>query len=87
MNQENIEKLHGFKFLDFLDDKGMPVKGTQLFTSFPEDGVTGEACGKLFIRDGMDLPPLTVGMMLDITYNRKGKPTSVKVATIPTVKP
>lgn len=76
-----MEKLHGYKKLDFSDDNGNPVKGTQLYTSYPEDGVTGEACGKLFIRDGIDIPPLTVGMMLDITYNRKGKAVAVKAAT------
>lgn len=75
-----MEKLHGFKPLEFPDEKGNLVKGTNLFTSYPEDGVIGEACGKLFIRDGMELPPLTVGMMLDITYNRKGKVVAVKAA-------
>lgn len=82
-----MEKLHGYKKLDFSDDNGNPVKGTQLYTSYPEDGVTGEACGKLFIRDEMELPPLTIGMMLEITYNRKGKPVSVKTASGPAVKP
>lgn len=82
-----MEKLYGYKRLDFTDDKGNPVKGTQLFTGYKEDGVTGEACGKLFIRDGIELPALTVGMTLDIEFNRKGKVVAVKAASGPAVKP
>jgi len=79
---DTYETLVGFRELDFTDDKGNSVKGTQLHTTYSEDGVTGKACGKTFIRAGsMELPPLTVGMALDITYNRKGKVTSVKAAT------
>lgn len=79
---ETYETLLGYKDLDFVDEKGNPVKGKQLFTAYGEDGVTGKACGKLFIRAGsIELPPLAVGMALDITYNRKGKVTSVKAAT------
>lgn len=81
-----MDKLVGFRKLDFLDDKGTPVKGTQLFTTYPEDGVTGEMCGKTFIREGMELPPLSVGMVLDITFNRKGKVAAVKAAPAPAAK-
>lgn len=77
-----MEKLLGFKKLDFLDDKGNPVRGVQLFTSYLDDGVTGEACGKLFIRDGIELPSLSPGMVLEIGYNRKGRPISVKAASV-----
>ena len=75
-----MEKLVGFRKLDFLDENGSPVKGTQLFTTYPEDGVIGEMSGKIFVRDGMELPSLTPGMMLDITYNRKGRVVAVKAA-------
>ncbi len=78
---DTYETLVGFRELDFIDDKGNPVKGTQLYTTYSEDGVTGKMCGKLFIHAGtIALPPLTVGMALDITYTRKGK---VKAIAIP----
>jgi len=71
--------LVGFRKLDFTTDDGT-VKGTQLFVSNEEEGVTGLMTDKLFIRDGMELPALTVGMMLDVGFNRKGKVVAVKVA-------
>ena len=37
---------------------------------------------KLFIRDGIALPTLTPGMMLDISFNRKSKVESVKTAPV-----
>lgn len=75
-----IETLLGYKVVDFIDDGGKPVKGVNLFTSFPDDEVIGEACGKLFIREGFDLPSLTPGMQLEVVYNRKGRPVSIAAA-------
>ena len=74
-------ELLGFRHLDFSTDDGSSVKGDQLFVAFAEDGVTGRMADKLFIRDGIALPALTPGMMLDISFNRKGRVISVKAAT------
>lgn len=60
------------------------MKGTQLFVAAQEDGVIGQCADKLFFKDGMELPELTPGMTLDVTYNRKGKP--IKVAAAPTTQ-
>lgn len=73
--------LRGYRKLDFTPDSGDAVKGTQLFTSYTEDGVTGEMTGKFFIRDSIALPALTPGMMLDIGFNHKGRVISVKAAS------
>ena len=67
---------------NFSTDDGSSVKGDQLFVAFAEDGVTGRMADKLFIRDGIALPTLTPGMMLDISFNRKGKVESVKTAPV-----
>lgn len=69
--------LLGYKLLDFTNDRGELVKGTQAFVSFQEDGVVGQRTDKLFFKDGMAIPELTPGMTLDVTYNRKGKPEKV----------
>lgn len=74
-------ELLGFRHLDFSTDDGSSVKGDQLFVAFAEDGVTGRMADKLFIRDGIALPTLTPGMMLDIGFNHKGRVISVKAAT------
>lgn len=75
-----IFHLLGYKHLDFNNDKGEEIKGTQIYGSFPEDGVTGAMVGKYFLRDDFDLPELTPGMTLEVTYNRKGKPEKVTEA-------
>lgn len=82
-----LMKLEGFQKLDFTSDDGNPIKGHQLFMTWEEDGVSGRMAGKQFIRDGMELPALTVGMALDVEFNRKGKVAAVKAASSPAVKP
>lgn len=79
-------KLLGFRRLDFVTDDGSAVKGTQLFTSHQEDGVTGETIAKLFIREGVELPPLSPGMVLDVAFTNKGRVEAVKTATAPGAK-
>lgn len=71
-------KLLGLRKLDFTADDKSSVKGCQLFISYPEEGVEGEQTDKLFIRDGFDLPALKPGDTLEITFNRKGRPESIR---------
>lgn len=78
-------KLLGFRKLDFTTEDGA-VKGYQLFTGNEEEGVTGLMTDRLFVRDGMELPALTVGMTLDVEFNRKGRVVAVKAATAPAAK-
>lgn len=69
--------LLGYRPLDFTNDRGELVKGTQAFIASQEDGVIGQRADKLFLKDGMELPELVPGMALDVVYNRKGKPEKV----------
>lgn len=75
-----LMKLEGFQKMDFTTDDGDHIKGHQLFMTWDEDGVSGRMAGKQFIRDGMELPALTIGMTLDVEFNRKGKVVAVKTA-------
>jgi len=75
--------LLGYKPLDFTNNRGELVKGTQVFVAFQEDGVVGRQVDKLFFKDGMELPKLNPGMTLNVTYNRKGKPVSCTVESTP----
>lgn len=72
-------KLIGFRKLDFTTEDGA-VKGHQLFIGNEEEGVTGLMTDKVFIREGMALPALSVGMTLDVEFNRRGKVVAVKAA-------
>lgn len=74
------ERLIGYRKLDFTSE-GTAIKGTQIFTSAPEKGVEGEMTYKHFLSEEMLLPTLEPGMILDIVYNRKGKPE--QISTVP----
>ena len=52
-----IVRLLGSRKLDF-SSQNEQVKGTQLFYAYKSDGVDGEMCDKLFLRDGFKLPVL-----------------------------
>lgn len=73
--------LCGYKHIDFVPDGGKPVKGTKLYTVYPdpEAGVVGQFCEALYVPDGFSLPKLEPGQTLDIVYNRRGKPVSISV--------
>lgn len=73
-----LVKLNGYKNLDFVTEEGNAIKGTQLFVSYAEEGVVGEMTDKLFLRDGLALPALTVGAALNVEFNRKGKVIGVQ---------
>lgn len=72
--------LLGSKKLNFTNNQGESVKGTQVFVSFEEEGVEGQRTDTLFFRDGFELPNFKPGMTIDVVFNRKGKPVQV-VAT------
>ena len=73
--------LLGIKKLDFTSNDQSKIKGTQLFVSFKDEGVDGQRTDKLFLKDGFTLPALKPGDVLDVTYNRHGKPESIRVLT------
>jgi len=65
--------VRGIRELDFVSD-GSAVKGTQLFFSYPREGVVGEITDKLFIRKELPLPPeLVPGKYVDIFCDTKGR--------------
>ena len=75
-----IYTIMGVRALDFLDDNGKAVKGTQLFVCFPEPGVTGHMTEKFFVRDGIQLPELKPTDTVNIYFSRKGKVEAVSKA-------
>ncbi|TQI69032.1 hypothetical protein [Clostridium sp. KNHs216] len=72
-------KLIGARELNFQSGDGTTVKGVQLYISFPEESVVGEMTDKLFLSENFALPACKPGDMLDITFNRKGKPETITV--------
>lgn len=72
--------LDGLRDLDFINEEGKPVQGTQLFVSYPWEGVTGEITDKFFVQRGFPLPAeIAPGDILDVAFNRKGRPEKIVV--------
>ena len=50
---------------------------TYLYTKYQKYGVEGEVAEAIYIQDGFPLPPLTVGMTLDVDRDGGGYPIEV----------
>jgi len=71
-------KLLGTRQLDFTSKDGNHIKGINLYIAFPEDGVTGHATDKIFIKPDISLPTgIKVNSDIQIFFNRKGKVEAV----------
>ena len=71
-----IVRLLGSRKLDFSSQNDQ----IKLFYAYKSDGVDGEMCDKLFLRDGFKLPALKAGSLLNVGFNNKGKPESIELA-------
>jgi hypothetical protein len=73
-----LVNLLGVKTLDFMADDGNRVQGTQLHVSYEEEGVSGFACDKIFVKHGITIPAgLKQGDVLELRFNRKGRAEAV----------
>ena len=70
-------RLLGARNLDFKANDNSQVRGVQLFVAYASEGVVGEISDKLFLKEGFALPSCKPGDMLEITFNRKGKPETI----------
>jgi len=75
-----LMNLMGFRQLDFVGNDGNAVKGTTLYVSHQETGVTGLMTDKLFIKPEIALPKgLEVGKPFDVSFNKRGKVEAVSL--------
>lgn len=67
--------LMGYRALDFKSTDGGQVVGTQLFTAFASNGVSGQETTKLFVNPSMVPKNLDdyLGVELDVEFNQKGR--------------
>lgn len=73
--------LHGFQQIDFLNRDGQSIKGVNLYVSFPEENIMGQAVAKFFIKENIPMPDnIKVGNEIELTFSRKGKVEKVTKA-------
>ena len=72
--------LMGYRQLDFIGNDGNAVKGTTLFVSHEETGVTGQATDRLFVKPEISIPKgLEVGKAFQVYFNKRGKVDSISL--------
>ena len=74
-------KILGIQEVDFTNKyTGEIIRGVSLHTSFKEDGISGLAVRKFFIRDGSIALPkdIQVNEVLDLGFNYKGRIESIR---------
>lgn len=68
----------GHSPVDFVSSDGKPVKGINLYISFPDENVVGEKCERFFVKSSIEIPAqLKIGDMLEIEFDHKGKVRSI----------
>jgi len=76
-----IVKVVGIQALEFSNSLGQEVKGTNIFTVYPEENVDGLRTDKFFLKDGMNLSKdVKLNDSVNISFNRKGKIESITKA-------
>lgn len=73
--------LIGLKVVQFKDDNGREVNGTNLYCTFADENVTGLRAEKFFVKSEVTLPKeLKQNDVLDIQFNMKGKVEAISKA-------
>ena len=71
-------QIFGIQKIQFTDNSGKEVKGTNIFCGFPEENTEGYRTEKFFLREGIALPKDTkINDTIDISFNMKGKVESI----------
>ena len=67
-------RLLGYRHLNFKNDSGDIIDGTQVFCSFTSEAVEGEETGKFFLKTGViEAPMLIPGEFYEAGFNSRGK--------------
>jgi len=76
-----LVNLLGFRQLDFVGQDGNVVKGTTMYVSHQETGVTGVMTDKLFIKPEIPMPEgLKVGKPFHVYFNKRGKVEAISLS-------
>ena len=67
-------QLVGVQHINFINNNGEAINGTNLFVAFKDENVEGFRTEKFFLKDGITLPKDTkLNETIDLSFNHKGK--------------
>lgn len=73
-----LMRVLGIAPVDFTSNDGKQITGFSLFTAFEDNNVKGERTEKLFVRQGIELPKMSIGDTVDVLFNMRGKVEAVE---------
>lgn len=66
-------KLVGVQHVNFTNNRGETINGTNIFCAFNDENVEGLRTEKFFLRPEIKSPDCKLNDALDISFNMKGK--------------
>lgn len=66
-------KLVGVQRVNFTNNAGEAIKGTNIFCAFKDENVEGLRTEKFFLKDEIKLPDCKINDTIEISFNMKGK--------------
>ncbi|MDT8715762.1 hypothetical protein IAI10_03740 [Clostridium sp. 19966] len=71
----------GVQPIQFTNNNGEEIKGTNIYIAFKDENVTGLRAEKIFLKNGIELPKDTkINDTVEIAFNFKGKIESISKA-------
>lgn len=71
--------IFGVQLVDFSNQNGEVIKGTNLFVGYPYTHVVGVKTDKFFIKQSIDCSKIKPGDSVDLSFNRYGKVDSLNI--------
>lgn len=66
-------QLLGMEDINFSNDKGEVIKGSNIYVSFKDERVNGLKTSKFFIKDNIQFPECKLQDTINLSFNMKGK--------------
>ena len=66
-------KLVGVQYVNFTNNNGETINGTNIFCAFEDENVEGLRTEKFFIKPEIKLSDCKINDTIDISFNMKGK--------------
>ena len=70
-------KLAGLQGVDFVNNNGETVRGTNVYCLFKDEHVSGMKCAKFFIKESISLENIKPNDLVNLSFNMNGKVDAV----------
>ena len=75
---QTLFKLIGIQALNFKNNLGEQVRGTNIWVAYADENVTGLKAQKFFLKDGFELPDCKPNDNLRLIFDMRGRVVSVE---------